>query len=251
MTEVRHVPLAPTRAQRLAPGAGIGAHRHDDHQIVYADRGVLTVTTDAGSWIAPATRAIWVPAGTVHAHRAHGDLRLHLLGLSADDNPLGLKEPTVLSVSPLLRELILAHTRAADRDSPEQRRLRAVLLDQVRACPQEPLCLPTPTAPPLLALWEILRADPSDDRTLPELGRQVGASSRTLSRLFRSDVGMTFPQWRAQLRLHHALVLLADDMPVTAVAHRCGWSSASAFIEVFRRTFGSTPGAHRASTAGG
>ncbi|WP_307872568.1 helix-turn-helix transcriptional regulator [Paractinoplanes ovalisporus] len=72
----------------------------------------------------------------------------------------------------------------------------------------------------------------------------VGASDRTLSRLFRHDLGMTFPQWRTQLRLHRALVLLADGAPVTIVAHRCGWSSASTFIDVFRRTFGNTPGAH-------
>lgn len=50
------------------------------------------------------------------------------------------------------------------------------------------------------------------------------------------------PQWRTQIRLHHALILLADDTPVTTVAHHCGWSSASTFISVFRRTFGHTPG---------
>ena len=55
---------------------------------------------------------------------------------------------------------------------------------------------------------------------------------------------MTFPQWRTQSRLYHALRLLADDTPVTAVAHRCGWSSSSAFIDVFRRSFGYTPGTH-------
>ncbi|MET9181051.1 helix-turn-helix domain-containing protein [Kitasatospora aureofaciens] len=48
--------------------------------------------------------------------------------------------------------------------------------------------------------------------------------------------------WPTQLRLHRALVLLARGQPVTAVAHRRGCSSASAFIDVFRRTFGHTPG---------
>jgi AraC-like DNA-binding protein/quercetin dioxygenase-like cupin family protein len=246
MTDSRHAPVAPTRTQLLASGGEIDAHRHDDHQIVYAGRGVLAVTTSAGSWVAPATRAIWVPAGTVHAHQAHGELELHLVGLPATDNPLGLDVPTVLAVGPLLRELIIAYTRTPDDDSPERYRLRAVLLDQLRASPQQPLHLPAPASPPLRALCEILQADPADNRTLAELGRQVGASDRTLSRLFRSDLGMTFPQWRTQLRLQHALVLLAEKQPVTAVAHRCGWSSASAFIDVFRRTFGHTPGSHPA-----
>lgn len=245
MTEIRHMSVAPTRTQWLMPGGAIDAHRHDDHQIIYAGRGVLAVTTNAGSWIAPSTRAIWVPAGTMHAHRAHGELELHLVGLPAADNPLGLDDPTVLSVGPLLRELILAYTHDPDDDSPERERLRAVLLDQLRASTQQPLHLPTPNTPQLQALCEILHANPADDRSLAALGRQIGASDRTLSRLFKADLGMSFPQWRTQLRLYHALVLLAENTPVTTVAHLCGWSSASAFIDVFRRTFGHTPGTRR------
>ncbi|MGX1508642.1 UNVERIFIED_CONTAM: AraC-like DNA-binding protein/quercetin dioxygenase-like cupin family protein [Streptomyces graminofaciens] len=244
MPKIRHQPVAPTRTRSLATGTEIDAHRHDDHQIVYAGRGVLTVTTGTGTWVAPATRAIWIPAGTVHAHQAHGELDLHLVGLPATDNPLALDEPTVLAVAPLLRELILAHTRPPFDESPERTRLRAVLLDQLRASPQQPLHLPTPTSPLLGDLCDLLRTDPADNRTLAALGREVGASDRTLSRLFKSDLAMTFPQWRTQLRLHHALVLLAEDTPVTTVAHLCGWSSASAFIDVFRRAFGHTPGTH-------
>lgn len=244
MTGIRHEPSAPTRTQVLAPGGEIDAHRHDDHQVIYAGRGVLAITTDRGVWIAPATRAIWVPAGTVHAHRAHGELELHLLGLPIQDNPLGSAAPVVLSVSPLLRELLIVCTDHQPRTDAERSRLRAVVLDQLRISAHQPLHIPAPNDPVLRAVCELLWADPADDRSLTQLGRHVGASERTLSRLFRKDLGMTFPQWRTQLRLHHALILLAENTPVTTVAHRCGWSSASAFIDVFRRTFGHTPGAH-------
>jgi AraC-like DNA-binding protein len=249
MPENGHHPHASTRTLVLAPGEQIPAHHHDGNQIIYAGSGVLTVTTDAGTWVAPGTRAIWVPAGCVHAHRAHGVLELHLLGLPAAANPLGLDVPAVLHVSPLLRELILTCTRDPDADTgaggPTQRRLRAVLLDQLRACPQQPVQLPAPTDPRVRAVCNLLRDDPAEGRTLAELGRRIGAGERTLSRLFRADLGMTFLQWRTQLRLYHALHLLADDEPVTTVAHRCGWSSASAFIDAFHRAFGETPGAHR------
>ena len=245
MTIIRHTPVAPTRTQTLGPGGTIDAHRHDNHQVVYAGRGVVAVTTDRGSWIAPGNRAIWVPAGTVHAHRAYGEVELHTLGLPVEQNPLGLLTPTVLAVGPLLRELIIASTADTGHDEPEQHRLRAVLLDQLRASPQQPLHLPVPADPLLGALCDLLAADPADPRTLVELGRVVGASDRTLSRVFRAELGMTFPQWRTQLRLHRALVLLAGGMGVTAVAHGCGWSSASAFIDVFHRTFGHSPGAYR------
>ncbi|RVX39539.1 AraC family transcriptional regulator [Nonomuraea polychroma] len=259
MPEIRHLPEAPTGRRPLAPGAGIDAHRHDTHQIVYACRGVLSVTTNAGTWVAPANRAIWVPAGTVHEHRAHGDTDLRLVGLTG--NPLALDRPAVLAVDPLLRELIIAYTDDApptdsadhaDGTSPagtapaadggERGRLLAVLLDRLNRAPEQPLHLPAPEDPRLAAVCAILHRDPADGSTLARLAAHAGTSERTLARLCRRELGMSFPQWRTQLRLHHALLLLADGVPVTAVAHRCGWASASAFIDVFRRAFGYTPG---------
>ena len=44
--------------------------------------------------------------------------------------------------------------------------------------------------------------------------------------------GMTFPQWRTQVRLFHALKMLAAGTSVTMTAHACGWSSTGAFIDV-------------------
>ncbi|HEX4816773.1 MAG TPA: helix-turn-helix transcriptional regulator [Nonomuraea sp.] len=250
MSEIRHVPKAPTARRPLAPGAGIDAHRHDTHQIAYACRGVVTVTTDAGTWVAPASRAIWVPAGTVHEHRAHGDTDLRLVGLTG--NPLALTRPAVLAVGPLLRELIIACTDGPtpgatspdvpERDGGERGRLLAVLLDQLRRAPEQPLHIPAPKDPRLVAVCEVLRRDPADGRTLARLAAEAGTSERTLARLCGRELGMSFPQWRTQLRLHRALSLLAEGMPVTAVAHRCGWASASAFIDVFRRAYGHTPG---------
>lgn len=54
MPDIRHSPEAPTRTRAMAPGERIDAHRHDDHQVAYAGSGVLAVTTDAGTWFAPA-----------------------------------------------------------------------------------------------------------------------------------------------------------------------------------------------------
>ncbi|GAA1568700.1 helix-turn-helix transcriptional regulator [Kribbella hippodromi] len=237
---------ANTGHRPIQAGGGIEAHWHDRHQIVYAGRGVLSVTTDAGSWVAPGTRAIWIPAGTVHQHRAYGETALHTIGL--EDNPLSLDVPSALVVSPLLRELILTYTSTeADQTEPAERaRLRAVLLDQLRRSPQRPTYLPTARDPRLAAACALLVDNPADGRTLTQLGAVVGASERTLSRLCKTDLGMTFPQWRTQLRLHEGLRLLAEGESVTRVAHACGWASTSAFIDTFRRAFGHTPGSRRA-----
>ncbi|MFD8147208.1 AraC family transcriptional regulator [Streptomyces sp. NPDC059708] len=240
----RHAERAPTNTNRLDTHIGIDPHHHDDHQIAYAGSGVLSITTGSGTWVAPPTRALWIPAGTVHEHRAYGRTDLHCVGLPVHCNPLGLDAPAVIAVGPLLRELILEYTREPEDRGPARSRLLGVLLDRLRVSPLQPLHLPAPADPRLAAVCALLHADPADPRGLAALGAQAGAGERTLSRLFRAELGMTFPQWRTQLRLHHALRLLAVGTPVTAVAHRCGWSSASAFIDVFRRAFGHTPGAH-------
>ncbi len=244
MPQTRQPDPATTGILPIPAGGAIGAHWHEQHQIVYAGQGVLSVTTGAGSWIAPANRAIWIPAGTVHEHRAYGYTALHTIGLT--ENPLALEAPSALVVSPLLRELMLTYTAAPLDEPAERSRLYAVLLDQLKRSPQLPTYLPTPSDPRLAAVCELLHNDPADSRTLTELGMHVGASERTLSRLCRSDLGMTFPQWRTQLRLHTALRLLAAGESVTRVAHQCGWASTSAFIDTFRRSFGHTPGASKA-----
>lgn len=153
--DVRHTPVAPTRAQRLDAGQRIDAHRHDEHQIVHAGSGVVAVTTESGTWFAPGTRAIWIPAGTVHAHRAHGRLDLHLVGLPADANPLGLDSPAVLAVGPLLRELIVAYTLDPRDTGPERGRLWPCCATSCAPRRSSPYACPPPGTPgwPRSARW--------------------------------------------------------------------------------------------------
>jgi AraC-like DNA-binding protein len=232
---------AVTVSLGLAGGEVIAAHRHHGNQIVYASQGVLSISTDAGTWVAPASRAIWIPAGTSHEHRAYGKTVLHAVGLPATANPLRTSRPAVFAVGPLLRELMIAYTSDPQVESPARSRLRSVMLDQLRATHQESIYLPAPRDGRLAAVCDLLLRDPADRRGLAQLGAATGVSQRTLTRLFAQEMGMTFPQWRTQLRLHLALRLLAEGLPVTTVGQRCGWSTTSAFIDVFRRAVGYTP----------
>ena len=85
---------------------------------------------------------------------------------------------------------------------------------------------------------------PADKRTLPEWGREVGASERTLARAFLAETGVSFGRWRTMLRIQAALTALAAGEPVTVVARRVGYDSDSAFVQAFRRETGVTPSAY-------
>ncbi|WP_203846905.1 helix-turn-helix transcriptional regulator, partial [Dactylosporangium siamense] len=135
-------------------------------------------------------------------------------------------------------------------DPGARARLHRVLVDELREAHEQPTHLPEPRDDRLRAVARILGADPADASSLAVLGRRVGAGARTLSRLFHDELGMTFYEWRTQLRVCHALVLLAEGHDTTRVAHACGWANPSGFIAAFTAVVGTTPGRHRAGTAG-
>jgi len=231
---------------RHAAGDTIARHRHDDHQLLYVSSGVLAVHTDRGAWAAGADRAVWLPAGTWHQHRAYGLATVHALSFALDDAPLPGDGPTVIAVTGLLRELLTAATEP-DLTAGENRRLRAVLRDRIRRAHVEPVTLPQPRDPRLRHACRLVEADLSTPRGTAWLAARVGASERTLARLFRSEFGATYPQWRTTVRVFHAMIELADGATVTQAGHRCGWATTSAFVDTFARTMGQTPGAYRSA----
>jgi AraC-like DNA-binding protein len=153
-------------------------------------------------------------------------------------------KPRVIGISPLLRELIL---RIVELDSlnlrdPAHAHLVSVLLDQLHVMQSDAVHLPLPRDARAKRIAAMLQREPSDTRSLIELSKHAGASTRTVERLFKIETGLGFGKWRQQLRLGHALRLLAAGDAVTTVAMDVGYDSISAFISAFRMTFGKTPG---------
>ncbi|HEY1642090.1 MAG TPA: helix-turn-helix transcriptional regulator [Streptosporangiaceae bacterium] len=237
--------MSHTRHQHSA-GEIISRHSHDHHQLIYVSCGVLAITTDAGAWVASAARAIWLPARTWHEHRVYGSSSVHTIAFPAGAPPVPGGSPVVIGVDGLLRELLIACT---DPGLPagETRRIGAVLGDRLRRAHVQPLRLPVARDPRLGRACQLVVEDLREPRTVSWLARRAGVSERTLARLFRSEFGTTYPQWRTSTRVFHAMTCLAEGATVTQTAHRCGWATASAFVDTFTRTMGQTPGAYRAA----
>ncbi|NMO01932.1 helix-turn-helix transcriptional regulator [Gordonia sp. TBRC 11910] len=232
-----------TSRRSHAGGSRIAPHRHDRHQLIYPSSGIIAVTTDAGTWVTPPDRAIWIPAFANHGHRFYGRTEFHCVAINPALDPFNSDGPVVVAVTPLLRELIIECSLPATRPDEETSRLVAVLVDRLRRSPDAALRLPVARDPRLANACAIVVDDLSRVHSLAELGHMVGAGERTLSRLFRNEFGMTYPQWRTQARLHRALIALAEGRTVTDVATVCGWATPSAFIDVYRRAFSHSPGA--------
>jgi AraC-like DNA-binding protein len=149
----------------------------------------------------------------------------------------------VIAVSPLLRELILTvcgEPVVWDSRGPI-RLVAALVLHEIGRAGTRPLSLPACRDPRLARVAAVLVADPADPRDLDDYATIAGASVRTLARLFRSETGMSFQQWRRQLRMTEAVARIAQGLPPGRVAAAVGYASIPAFGAAFRETFGTTP----------
>jgi AraC-like DNA-binding protein len=218
-------------------------HRHPTAQLIYAVHGVMVVGTDAGQWIVPPTRGIWMPAQTEHWVRAIGEVHMRTLYIHQDALPGLPTECKAVGISPLLRELILAaiHVKQPYEADSRDGRLMRLLLDEVNVLQSLPLHLPQPNDARLLRICETLSARPDDASTLADWAALLHIDVKTIQRLFDKETGMSFGQWRQQARLLAALEQLGAGSKVVDVALNMGYASPGAFATMFKRQFGVAP----------
>ncbi|VVE71465.1 AraC family transcriptional regulator [Pandoraea captiosa] len=238
-TQARPVRL---RARALRDGIRVPNHRHAWAQVAYTPRGVIQIAVADAAWIVPPSRAIWIPPDIEHSLLVNEPSYLRTLYVHPEVIPPGLDHCRVVEVSPLLRELIAAiDVPAADLDAPREHMLGGLILDELRRASPLPLEVPLPRDKRLLTLCNAMLADPARAWTLDQWARYAGASPRTIGRLFRQELNMSFVQWRQQAVLAQAIPLASKGYPLARIARELGYRSQSAFSAMFKRTFGRTP----------
>lgn len=228
---------------RMGSGDNFGRHAHDAHQLAWAPSGVLHAEVGDRRWVLPPSQAFWIPSAVEHDLRATRPALLYCLYFDVDACPIRWTAATVVAIEPLSREILCQLARAPG-ESAARRRLETVLFDHLAPLHVGGLQLVLPVDERARAVADALCAEPADGRTLEAWGRDVGASARTLARLFDAETGMSFSDWRMHARLQRSLDLLAQGTPVALVAARVGYASPSAFVAAFRRQYGDTPRAH-------
>ncbi|MCL4209333.1 MAG: helix-turn-helix transcriptional regulator [Phycisphaeraceae bacterium] len=243
MSRKRHEPCVRCLGLTLPPGHRIEFHAHDWPQLIYAVRGVISVTTSAGAWVVPPMRALWVAGGVEHALHMQGRVEMQTLYFRPDFAPVMESECCVINIWPLLRELIVSIVAAgalSDTTPSDRARLR-LLLDLLVVVPKRPLALPMPMDPRARRVAERVLDRVGAPGSLADLARTSGASARTIERAFLDQTGMTFGRWRQRARLLEAIRLLGEGTQVTAVAMSVGYRSPSAFVAAFKKCLGRTP----------
>jgi AraC-like DNA-binding protein len=248
------------RSRTMPADAHFDPHRHPWAQIAYCATGMVQVSaalpgsaTGEVTYIVPPSRAVWIAPGALHSVHVLEQAEFRTLYLDASVTPAGWTGCRVLVVSPLLRELVPALDEPQVSRGREQL-LTALVLDELRSAATQELGVPLPPATTgdkrLRALCEAVLRAPAERATLAQWAADVGASERTMARLFREQLGTSYQQWRQQAVLAHALPLLARGMPVSHVAAVSGYASDSAFTAMFKAAMGQPPSQFQGRGAG-
>jgi AraC-like DNA-binding protein len=227
----------------FAVGFRIEPHSHARAQLIYATAGTMRVATREDMWVVPPQRALWMPAGVGHSIVMASDVTMRTLYLRDDAAAFMPAACRVLSMTPLLRELIVRATELPvqyDENGPAGH-VVALILSELRGLQSLPLQLPMPRDPRLNQLCTALLDTPGDQRPLEAWAETINVSARTLARRFQFETGLSFGAWRQQARVLEAMGRLGSGAPVTQVALDLGYDSVSAFSAMFRRASGASP----------
>lgn len=221
----------------------IPMHHHPRGQLLYAVSGAMRVRVGASGWIVSPRTGVWVPCGMPHQVEAGASVSYRSVFVNpAAAQAISHRGP--ISIDALTREIILeaATFGAHYRPDSAESRLIEVLHDRLRRVSAAALPIPLPGDARTRRICDALLAHPADYRNLETWGHLVGASARTIARLFVRETGMTFSAWVRHMRLSLALDRLIQGDSVTTVALDLGYASPSAFCAMFRRMLGSSPG---------
>lgn len=257
----RHVPTeaCPVRAKarRFEAHSQIQPHSHAWGQLAFSTNGVVRMTAGDGTYIVPPSRAVWIPPQVEHVVSVVEEAELRTLYLyqggercgpelhAAADSPW--RECRVIEVSSLLRELVMhlptepGALPPGQRPPERERHLIALVLDELRRASPVPIGVDLPRDKRLRTLCEAVLDDPTRWSTLDTCAKNAGASPRTVARLFRSELGTTFLQWRQQVLLAKALSMAARKVPMAVISAELGYASPSAFTAMVRRSVGAPP----------
>lgn len=219
------------------------AHVHHRAQLVYATSGIVRVVTPLGLWMLTPGNALLIGSQVEHELHMVGQVAMRTLYIDPDVLAPQKQECRVIPVGDLLRASILGLFGTGDVDESRIALIVPLILRLLHDAKDEPSAarLPLPAHARLRQICENLIAQPASADTLERWAERVGASSRTVARLFQQETAMSFGKWREQLRLAEAMSRLSIGLPAAQVAQELGYADVRTFTVMFKRAFGSTP----------
>ncbi len=197
-------------AKSWRDGDEIPFHMHRRGQLIHAVSGVMRIETETAAWIVPPALALWMPPAYPHGMVMRGHLEMRTVYIDEPHcDPLP-RAPMLVEVGGLMRELILAALEEPlDYDEAGRGgRIAHMILAELARMQERKLGVPMPRDERAAKVARALLKNPDTPLGLDDWAQRSGASRRTLARLFRSQTGFSFAEWRARLRAIDGLARL-------------------------------------------
>ena len=223
----------------LPHGDTWSSHEHPEHELLSSITGTVTVMTSRAVHVLPRGSAIWLPANEHHGVHAAPGNSMRCTWFDVDAIPDALAHTTVLTTSPLLDD-VLTHLDGCE-EGARRDRAEVFALDLLSSSALPHDGLPQPRTDWLVRVTQELSVRPGDPRTVTEWAAGAAVSTRTFTRRFQAETGLSFSTWRAALRRQAAMARLTEGQSVARVSRAVGFDSPSAFTAAFRRETGVSP----------
>ncbi|HJO93247.1 MAG TPA: helix-turn-helix transcriptional regulator [Victivallales bacterium] len=219
-------------------------HTHPRGQLICPCKGLVKAKTKSGLWLVPPSQSLWVPPMTEHQILLPKSVSVTFLFVDPTVKLDFTKNCCVLAMNNFMHELINKSVHIGNNytvNSPEFR-IMLVIIDELKKLPPTPLNLPFAKDERLTRVMNFLMKQPNSQKKMESFASLACTSSKNLNRLFVKETGLTYGNWRKQLIVLESIEKLNKGSSVTEVAIDMWYNSISAFITMFKKVTGKTPG---------
>lgn len=219
------------------------SHHHPWGQLQIITGGLLELHIQDQRYLSPPHLAIWIPAGIVHKSYNRKPINYCSFNIAPDVAKSLPNYVCLLAITNIIEAIIgdLRTRNICIAETPADKRLFKVLLDQFACTDLVEHFLPVSNHKLLVPLLTALELNPADDTSLQIWANRVHSSERTLARYCQSELGMNFTEWRLRMRYIYSLELLRCGKSVKEIAFTLGYNQASPFITMFKKYAECTP----------
>lgn len=253
LTEVDKQPQSIFCYHNLMGETFIEPHSHDKGQFLYTEGGVVHVKTNTRVYYLPARHYMWIPSGVTHAiYPSSPNVIMRNLYFPMTSNSSGFyKKEGIYPINNLLMELLL-HTKNWNGDIIKIHKNKYPIVYAFKTLIEQTVSksldleLPQPTDSRLINIINYLTDQIHKEHLLPKLASSFSMTDKSLYRLFKKDLGMSYIKYYTQLRIFISLEYLMDsDYNISEIANMVGYNSLPTFSNTFTKIMGKRPSEYR------
>ena len=225
-------------------------HQHNKAQLLYAEGGIVHIFTNEKHWYLPARCFMIIPPNVQHSLLSYSsNIQLYNFYFDVKENDDEFfKNKNIYFANDLLREMILFTKQwngKIEKSSTAYDFLKAIksILPEInkKEIPF-PIQHPFPKDEKLIEIALFLHRNIEKNYTLEEIAHEFGMSSRTLSRKFKTNLGMNYVRFLRSLRMTKSLELISENKyNMYEVAMLVGYNSLSTFSNIFQKVLNMRP----------